>query len=147
MSRFVFRFEALLRQRAQMEQRCQRDLAELQSRAAQLASGLAAAGAQLRETTRIVDANRIGRLDTKLLIDGARFERAVGQKIDRLKLEMASLEPRLLRAREALLEASKQRKMLEKLREAQKVDWLAAREKAELRAVNELQRRGDPQSR
>jgi flagellar export protein FliJ len=138
MSRFAFRFETLLRQRAQTERRCQRDLAELQSRAAQLGSALAAAGDQFRGTTSIVSANRVGRLDTKLLIDGARFERAIRRKIDRLTSDLQSLQPRLERAHEALLEAAKQRKMLEKLREAKKVDWLAAREKAESRAVHEM---------
>src|SRR3954454_11602076 len=88
MTKFVFKLESVLRQRAQTEKRRQRDVAELQGRLNVLSTALHAAEAQVRETTNIVRANRVGRLDTKLLAEGARFTSAVRAKIARLKSDI-----------------------------------------------------------
>src|SRR4051812_4086243 len=133
MSKFVFKLETVLRQREQAEKRRQRELAELHARFARLSESLRAADAQIRETTNLVRANRVGRLDTKLLADGARFTSALRQKTSRLRSEIDALSPDLKCAQDALVEAAKQRKVLEKLRDTHKARWLAAREKQESR--------------
>src|SRR3954453_2601341 len=104
MKRFVFKLDSVLRQREQAEKRRQRELAELQARFAKLTAALDAADAQIRETTSIVRANRVGPLDTKLLAEGARFTAAVRQKTARLNADIAAVQPELKRAQDALVE-------------------------------------------
>jgi flagellar FliJ protein len=138
MRKFVFKLESVLRQRVQTEKRRQRELADLQARLTVLTTTLRAAEGQIRDTTRIVRANRVGPLDTKLLAEGARFTSAVRQKTARLSSEIEALRPQLAQAHDALVEAAKQRKVLEKLRETQKLQWVAAQQKKESRALDEV---------
>jgi flagellar export protein FliJ len=138
MAKFAFRLESVLRQREQAEKRRQRELAELQAKLAALTAKLESADAQLRETTSIVRANRVGPIDTKLLAEGARFTAAVRQKAARFRSDIQAIQTEVHRAQEALIEAAKQRKVLEKLRDTQKARWMAAREKTESRAIEEV---------
>ena len=138
MAKFVFKLEAVLRERAQTEKRRQRELAAVQARFSRISAALDANHARLRDTTNIVRANRVGRLDTRLLAEGARFAFAIREKISGLRAELHAIRPELARAQEALVEAAKQRKVLEKLRETQKLQWTAAQEKKEAQALDEI---------
>jgi flagellar FliJ protein len=139
MSKFNFKLQAVLRQRELIEQECQRDFAI--ARATHLADQ--AELKKLDETVRVAVAdlreNRlVGQIDLSFLAAHRRFmadmqRRGVAQiqKVEAARKVMEEVRIRLA-------EASKQKKIIEKLKEKQLAEWTAAAAAKETAAMDEI---------
>ena len=139
MAKFVFKLDGVLRQRKHIEEQRQRELAAVQSELARLEAELRAMDRTVAESTADVRNNRlVGQLDMAFLAAHRRYTLAIQRKAMSLAQQMIAVKTRLDAARKALLEAAKQRKIIEKLRENRKARWaddLARRETAALDEV------------
>src|SRR5215213_4213112 len=113
MPTFVFKLDAVLRQRAQGEKQRQRDLATAQRRLAALHSKLAAAENALRDAAGEIREHSIGRIDPKMLAAGGRYMIAMREKAAGLRASLVESTREVKHAQVALTEAAKQRKVLE----------------------------------
>lgn len=134
MARFRFQLQAVLDHRVRIEEQHQRVVMELEAKRVALEDtirscqqGLEAERAETRTLLRAAD------------IRGARFQAGAASRFvataQRAVLELAGVHKRLESARAALLEAAKQRKAVELLKEHRYEEWrsqLNRRENAEL---------------
>ena len=124
MAKFVFKLEAVLRQRKHVEGERQRALAIVQAQMAQLQSELRAVNETVQTSTTDLRENRLtGRLDLHFLAAHRRFTLATQRKAMNLVQKMALVQRSVDEAQQALVEAMKQRKAIEKLREKHEQRW------------------------
>jgi flagellar protein FliJ len=118
--RFRYRFETLLKIRAQREEHHQRVVAERLRQITGVRAQLAALGRQIEEE---VDTIRSAQAPGRLDLQGAMRHRHWLSHLNRAELEtqgrLGFLEARLAQERAVLAEAMKQRRILEKLKERQ----------------------------
>jgi len=139
MARFVFQLEGVLRHRERIEQNRQRELAVVQAEMTRLERELAAMNDDLqRSTAEVRDHHLVGRLDMQYLAAHRRYMLGMQRKVIALAETMGQQKQRVEQARAALAEASKQKKILEKLRERQHQQWAAGLARAEANALDEL---------
>ena len=140
MSKFVFKFDGVLRQREHVETQRQRELAVVQQEMTGLQVELRALTDAVHASTADLRDNHLtGRLDLNFLAAHRRFTLAMARKGAALVQQIAGVQKRLDVAQAALAEAAKQRKIIEKLRERQLERWRsedARRVGAELDEVN-----------
>lgn len=136
MARFHFQLDGVLRHRERLEKDRQHDLAIAQTEMAHLQSELAALDAEVkRNTSDVRDHHLLGNLKISFLAAHRRYMLVMQRKIIAQAQKMAQQQAMVDRARLALVEASKQKKILEKLRERQQAAWA---EKAHRRENSEL---------
>ena len=134
MRRFVFKLDGLLEQRRRAEEQRQRDLAEVQKQILTIEG----------EVDRASDAEKSsslplrGRVDPRTLATHVRFSQVMRQKLSHLRAQLSAAKEGLLTAQTALVEASKQRKVLEKLQEKQQARWLAEQQRHESAAHDDV---------
>lgn len=139
MARFVFQLEGVLRHRERTEKERQRDLAVAQAEMMRLEGELTGLNQQVRQSTADVrDNHLVGRLDMGYLAAHRRYMLGMRRKALELAQKMAAQQRQVDDARQALAEASKQRKVMEKLKERQQQRWAAAMTLREDRALDEL---------
>lgn len=139
MAKFVFKLEGVLRQRKQIEQEQQRQLAlklkamvELQQELQQLQSSLETANQDMRQ-------NRlVGRLDMGFLAAHRRFLTGMQRQAIGIVQKLALAQRAVDEARAELAEAAKGRKIIEKLRERQLERWRAEQAAKEQAEMNEI---------
>lgn len=125
MAKFTFRLEAVLRHRRFVEDQRQGELAAAQREMARLEGELRALNEAASSVTDDVRANRLtGRLDMNFLAAHRRYAAAVQRKGMIVVQEMAKQQREVDRARAALAEAVKRRKIVEKLKERQRERWV-----------------------
>jgi flagellar protein FliJ len=134
MRRFIFKLEGVLDQRKQIEQQRQRDLAEAQLQiltiereVEKVAVSQESASVPLR-----------GRIDPRTLAVQVRFSQVMRQKLSKLRQQLLTAREDLATAQAALIEASKQRKVLEKLQEKQQARWTEEQQRREAAAHDEM---------
>ncbi len=137
MPRFEFRFQAVLRQREVVEQQKQRAFAQLMHRRNAMFS-------QLREMQETISASKrqaadglVGRVDLGAIAGIARYSASCALRGNSLVREIAELETLVEQARIALVEASKNRKALELLRDRQRQDWQREQRRMEAKRLDE----------
>ena len=124
MAKFVFKLEAVLRQRKHVEGEKQRALAVIQSQMTVLQNELRAVNETVQTSTTDLRENRLtGRLDLHFLAAHRRFTLATQRKAMNLVQKMALVQRSIDEAQQALLDAMKQRKAIEKLREKHEQRW------------------------
>ena len=139
MKKFRFRLEPLLRLREQREDQKKRVVAqyqlrinEMQRQALEMAERIKEEGEYLR------DQHRRGTVDLHWLRHYYSFvthtQRAIARRID----EVLGLQKELTTARQELMEATRQKKVLEKLKEKQKLRYLKHLEKREVHRLDEI---------
>jgi len=136
---FVFKLDGVLRHRERIEQERQRDLAVAQAELAKIQNALSGIDDEVRTTAADVrDNHLVGRLNMGYLAAHRRY--MLGMQIKSLGLvEKLNAQQRVVDlARVALAEASKQKKILEKLRERHHARWAADVARAEAGAMDEL---------
>ena len=139
MARFVFQLEGVLRHRERIEQDRQRALAVVLAEMTRLDRELQAMNQELQQSTADVrDHHLVGRLDMQYLAAHRRYMLGMQRKVIALAEKMGEQKVLVDRARESLAEASKQKKIIEKLRERQYQQWRAAQERREANALDEL---------
>jgi flagellar FliJ protein len=123
MATFVFRLEAVLRQRKHVEREKQRELAARQKALSQSHDELRELDERVRATSEDVRRNLVGKLDMSFLTAHRRFMLAAQRQAVAIAQKIAAAQKAVDDARGMLLEAAKQRKIIEKLREKQLARW------------------------
>lgn len=139
MARFKFNLDGVLRQRKLVEEARQRAFAEVQRRYAELEAELRAMDDAVRLATEDLRKNHlIGSINVEFLAAHRRFTIGMHDKAIRHAEKMAPVRAELDAARAALVEAAKQRKILEKLRERKQAEWAAAEARKDAAAMDEI---------
>ena len=140
MPRFVFKLEAVLRQRKQIEEQRQRELALAREQARLVEEELRSLDQSLKSTLEDLRKNRlVGTLDLHFLAAHRRYTVSMQRKGQGLVQKLAAMQPVIEAKRQALAEAAKRRKAIEKLKERRRELWLAdltRRENAELDEIS-----------
>jgi flagellar FliJ protein len=134
MPRFVFKLEGVLDQRRHVEQQRQRDLAEAQLQILTIERQVEEAAASQESASVPLR----GQIDPRTLAVQVRFSQVMRQKLSTLRQQLAAAREDLSTAHAALLEASKQRKVLEKLQEKQQARWTEEQKRREAATHEEM---------
>ena len=146
MAKFTFKLAGVLEHRRQVERQRQRELAVAQQTVLALQAELDALGAVKRASSGQL--RRRGHLSAAALAAHQRFASAMRQKASSLSRQMADARRLLEDAQVNLLEAAKQRKIMEKLREREQARWEETerrREAAEADEIARLMHRNEPE--
>lgn len=139
MARFVFKLEAVLRQRTLIERDEQLAVAQIERQRLALESQLRAVQGTIvaeREALRVaLTGRRSGFADIRLQ---AGAESGLHRRAQRLVLELAGVHKRLGRAREKLVRAAARRKAMERLKERRYEAWAESLKRKEDAALDEL---------
>lgn len=136
MARFVFKLEPLLRHRRHLEQQRQAEMAVVQRAVVEMEQSLRLLNDQMAQQLR--DNPLTGRLDLAYLAAHRRFSQAMQRKGEGLLQEIAKKHVELERARVALAEAAKERKIVEKLREKHEEAWREDQSRREVAEMDEI---------
>jgi flagellar protein FliJ len=136
MAKFDFKLDGVLRHRENIEHQRKRELAVVQGQMTALENQLRTLDLSVRASVEDLRKNRlIGKIDLPFLTAHRRFSLAMQRKAMGIAEKMAAIQVHVERAKKNLAEASKQRKILEKLREKLYARW---REEIERRDVAEM---------
>lgn len=139
MARFEFRLRALLGIREAQRDAQRSQLAELLAAEERLRDQKAGVAAELRnELSARRDATAQGRLDVDRLRAANLFEHALRGELQVLGQRQQALESLVAEQQAALVEAQRQVRVLEKLRERQQQQHDAAQQAAESRMLDEV---------
>ncbi|TVQ54592.1 MAG: hypothetical protein EA377_05210 [Phycisphaerales bacterium] len=138
MAKFRFKLEPVLKARCHTEQQRQREVAALEQERQRIEDRIRSQQQFLADSKHQMRDHLVGQLAT----DDLRLHAASGMRImqeaDRMVVELAGLHQRLSRARQSLIEATRDRRAIELLREKRFQEWKARHEKAEAAALDEL---------
>jgi flagellar FliJ protein len=135
--KFTFKLEAVLEQRKHVERQRQREVAAAQNRLLQLQADLDALSAVKRASAKDLRAGP-GALTAAALAAHQRFATAMRHKGAVLQQSIADARRELDAAQRVLLEAAKQRKVMEKLREREQARWAEQVRQRELAEADEI---------
>lgn len=135
---FVFELESVLEQRRREERRAQSLLAHVEHERVQVERRIGDLAATVESERAAARAWMIGSVPVASLRDRVAGEMGADRKARALAVELAGIRRRLDAARGLLREASVRREALERLRERRFREWLAGREKAEQREIDDL---------
>jgi len=139
MAVFVFKLDAVLRHRERIEKDRYRELSIRDAEMKRLESELKTLNQELEGSTADVrDHHLVGRLDMRYLAAHRRYMLGMQRKVLALAQKMTHQQKLVDDARRALFEASKQRKILEKLRERQHLRWNDAQARREANDLDEI---------
>ena len=139
MPQFAFKLRSVLRHREIIEQSKQRDYALALAKLKDLQNELNALNASMQSTNDDVRQNHlVGRLDVSFITAHRRFLMGMQRKAIDLVAAMTKVQREVETARQALAEAGKQRKILEKLRETQESRWRDELSRKESAATDEV---------
>ncbi|HEX8915642.1 MAG TPA: flagellar export protein FliJ [Humisphaera sp.] len=139
MARFKFTLDAVLKQRKLVEDQKQRAFGEVQRRYAAMEAELRAMDDEVKRATEdLRDNHLVGRISVDYLAAHRRFTMAMQRKALAHAERMSPVKAELEAARAALIEAAKQRKILEKLREKREADWKVAEARKDAAAMDEI---------
>lgn len=139
MGQFRFQLEGVLEHRERLEKDRQRDLAVAQAEMVRLDSELQAVNRDVQQSTADVrDHHLVGRLDMTYLAAHRRYMLGMQRKVLAMAQKIAGQQQVVDAARRALAEASKQKKILEKLKEKQHRRWNEELARREAGALDEL---------
>jgi len=139
MAAFVFKLDAVLHHRERVEKDRYRNFAVVEGEMKRLEGELNALNQELQGNSADVrDNHLIGRLDLRYLAAHRRYMLGMQRKVHGLAQKMTQQQKLVDDARQALLEASKQRKILDKLRERQNQRWNEAQARRETSELDEV---------
>lgn len=139
MPKFEFQLEGVLSHRERIEKDRQRDVAAAVAEMVRLEAELQALNRDVQQSTADVRNNHlVGRLDLGFLAAHRRYMLGMQRKVVALAERMGQQRVAVDAARRALAEASKQKKIIEKLKERQQQRWAASLARAEANAMDEL---------
>lgn len=139
MAQFHFQLQGVLEHRERIEKDRQRDLAAAQAEMVRLNGELQAIDREVQQNTAEVrDHHLVGRLDMAFLAAHRRYMLGMRRKVVGLAQKISSQQHVVTAARDALAEASKQKKILEKLRDKRRQQWAQTLSRREAAALDEL---------
>ena len=137
--KFIFRLEALLDHRKQIEKEHQRRVAEIQQQIQKLLNEIRAAEERISTENRALAAEKlVGKLDMQYISHEKRFVGNLHMKIVLTMQQVARAEQFLAAARAELLAAARARKVIEKLREKQFRRWREEQDRKESALLDEI---------
>src|SRR5437867_2965313 len=137
MPKFTFKLAGVLEHRKQLERQRQRELAVAQQKVLGVQAEIDALNAVKRSSS---DHLRTGRLTAASLAAHQRFAAAMRQKATSLARQLDHARHEVEGAQLTLLEAAKQRKIMEKLRERELARWTEAQQRRESAEADEVAR-------
>lgn len=138
MPKFRFKLEVLLSVRKQAERRHQLVVAAIERERLQIEDKLRAQQQRLTEGKSELREDLVGAVNVDALRHQASSALQVVRDAQRMVLELAGVHKRLEAARELLIEAAKQRRVLERLRERRWQEFNEMMEKRETADLDEL---------
>ena len=139
MPRFIFKLEGVLRQRKQIEQQRQRDVAQIQQQVRLLEQELRLLNQSLQATTQQIRGHHLtGKLDMAFLAAHRRYSAAMQRKGQAIVQRLAAMQPQVLALQQALNEAARRRKAIEKLRERRQTEWRDGQARLETADIEEI---------
>jgi flagellar export protein FliJ len=139
MARFVFGLQTVLEQRELEETLCKKELFEAQLAQKQLMDELAVIETQIctaNDTMR--SEHLVGTLKPTLIATHRRYLIAMKQQVFMLAEKIAGARTAVEARQRKLAEASKQKKVIELLRDKQKTRWTAEQDRRELAAADDV---------
>lgn len=138
MPRFTFRYETLLAHRRNIEDRCQKQLAERLRTQMILSGHLRSMQQTILDSKRDLGRALVGGVDLSRVGEFTRFNAESTLRGRQLVRKLAELEPQVEAARQQLLGATAQRKALELLRDRDREAWRREQERRETAELDEL---------
>ena len=139
MAKFVFKLEAVLRQRTLVEREKQREVASRQKILKQYHDELRDLNERANATTDDLRNNHlVGKLDMSFLAAHRRYMLSAQRQAMAIAQKIAAAQKAVDAARIALLDAARQRKIIEKLREKQLARWQEQVHRREMNAQDEF---------
>ncbi|MEX0745792.1 MAG: flagellar export protein FliJ [Phycisphaeraceae bacterium] len=138
MPAFRFKFESVLEHRRRVEDECQRELAQhlrgrmiLQNQLGQMQGTIQQAKHELGDAL-------VGRVDLDRVSGFARYSGHSTDRAMQIVRRMARMEKQITEARQRLLEATRERKAIELLRDQHARQWERDRQRRDAIALDEL---------
>jgi flagellar FliJ protein len=142
MAKFIFQLDGVLRQRKHVEDQRKRELSVIQQQMSMLDAELRALDASVRTAEDDLRQNRlVGKIDLAFLAAHRRYAFAMQRKAMGIAQKMAGVQVQLEKAQRLAAEASKQKKILEKLRERRFARWREQLERRDLIEMDEISTR------
>ena len=139
MARFLFKLEGVLRYRENAEHQRQRDVAVIEAQMTALEAELRALDAEVQNVNNEARQHHLGgKLDMGFLTAHRRFLGSAQRQGIEIAQRMAQVRLKLDAARQALADAARERKVLEKLKERQLEAWQANLAQKEAAALDEV---------
>jgi flagellar FliJ protein len=139
MAKFIFKLGGLLRQRENAQNQCMRDLAAVQGRLTALEVELRSVDDTVRAADRDLRENRlVGTVDLAFLGAHRRFSLAMQRKAVEIAQRMVQAQWEVDEAKQKLIEASRQKRIIEKLREQQLQRWREGQAQRETKELDEI---------
>jgi flagellar FliJ protein len=139
MARFVFELESLLRFRKQQERQRQRDVAVIAGEMTRLEAELRTLTQTAQTATVDLRTNHLlGKIDVAFLAAHRRYVLSVQRKSMSIAQKMTVVQKQLDEARGKLVQAARDRKILEKLREKRFASWLTEQNRREFIEADDL---------
>jgi flagellar export protein FliJ len=139
LARFIFKLQAVLRQRELIEQQKQRALAGLGMQMEAMRRSLRDLEGRMRAVNDDLRTHRlVGTVDVAYLRAHRRYVVATQQQGLQLVRQMAALQQRIEQARAELAEAAKNHKAIQKLQEKQFERWKSEQDRREMADLDEV---------
>ena len=137
MKAFQFRYQAVLKHRTAIEQQKQRALAQLMHQRNAMFKQLREMQDTISSSKREAAAGLVGSVDLDAIAGIARYSASCALQGNVLVRELAQMENLVNQARNELIEATKNRKALELLRDRQRQDWELEQRRMEAKQLDE----------
>ena len=139
MARFIFKLDGVLRHRERIEQEHQRALAVVTAELVRLQADLRTITDEVNRNAADVRENHlVGKLNMSYLAAHRRYMLGMQRKVQQSAQALGAQQQAVESARAQLAEATKQKKILEKLRERYHERWKAEQVRLEAGAFDEL---------
>ncbi len=138
MTRFEFRLQTLLRLRAAARDECRQQLAKAYRADQILADHCEQLQTELQETKRCARQSVApGRVDVEQLLNTNRYELILAAQVQQVEQQRTLVASEIERRRQTLVEADRQLRILEKLRERQWAEFQECEHQREMRQLDE----------
>ena len=138
MADFKFKFETVLRHRELIEDECQRDLAKHLRTRMIFEDEIRKMQGTISESKRELGSALVGKVDIDRIAGFARYAGQSTHRAQQLVMKVADVEKQIAAARAKLLDATRQRKALELLREKQQRQWKQEQSRREAIELDDL---------
>jgi flagellar protein FliJ len=138
MAKFQFRFQTLLAHHRRVEDQRQRDLAQHLRKRMILHDQIRDMQDTIRDTKQSMADGLIGTVDLTRVGQFARYSGHAAQRARQIVVKLSGIEKQIDEARQTLLDATKQRKALEILRDKHEAAWRYEQNRREANEMDEL---------
>jgi len=138
MAAFQFKYMTLLDYRTRIEEERQRELAQVLRMRMILHDQLRQMQQTIHDSKQALSESLSGKVDVQKISHFARYSGQVERKGHDLILRLSQLEKKIDHARRRLLDATRQRKALELLRDRHREQWQAQQDRREAVEMDEL---------